>query len=198
MKVALTAWENRISPVFDAARTLLIADIENGEIVNRRYDSLFPEMSARLAARLKDLGVEVLICGAISQLPAAVIEAGGVQLIPFIGGNIEDVLTSYAKGTQIVSVFSMPGCGGRQRRQRGRAFFLNEQKEVRTMPRGDKTGPGGKGPGSGRGQGPCGGGQGAGQSGQGPGRGEKGQGQGPGQGSGRGAGRGSGQGRGNR
>ncbi|MEZ4551736.1 MAG: hypothetical protein R2860_13105 [Desulfobacterales bacterium] len=43
MKVALTAWEDRISPVFDAARTLLIAEVENGEIVKRQHVSFFPE-----------------------------------------------------------------------------------------------------------------------------------------------------------
>lgn len=195
MKVALTTWEDRISPVFDAARNLLIAEIENGEVRDRRYEALFPEMPAQLGDRLKHLGVEVLICGAISQLPAAVIEAGGIELIPFIGGNVEDVLLSYAKGKRIVPVFSMPGCG-RARRRRVRGLW-NTEKEVNAMPRGDQTGPDGKGPGTGRGRGGCGGGQGVVQPGQGRGRG-KGQGQGQGIGPGRGPGRGSGPGRGNR
>jgi hypothetical protein len=29
MKMALTVWENRISPVFDAARMLLVVEIDN-------------------------------------------------------------------------------------------------------------------------------------------------------------------------
>ena len=66
MKVALTAWEDRISPVFDSARTLLIAEIKNGEIVDRRFETFIPDMFSRLSGTLDDLGIDVLICGAIS------------------------------------------------------------------------------------------------------------------------------------
>jgi predicted Fe-Mo cluster-binding NifX family protein len=141
MKVALTVWEDRISPVFDAARMLMIADIENGQILNRRMAAFSPEMSLRLSGHLKQLGIDVLICGAISRLPAGMIEAGGVQLIPFIGGHTEAVLAAYAGGQPIASKYSLPGCGRRIRRQKGRAFFLNQWKEVNTMPGGDGSGP---------------------------------------------------------
>ncbi|MBC2716332.1 MAG: hypothetical protein HF978_13565 [Desulfobacteraceae bacterium] len=193
MRVALTAWEDRISPVFDSAKTLLIAEIENREIVNRRYEAFIPEMSSRLAGMLSGLGLDVLICGAISQIPAGIIETCGIRLIPFIGGNVEEVLVSYANGEEIVPVFSMPGCGRRHRQKRGRVAFLNQQKEVRNMPGGDRTGPQGNGPGTGRGSG----GGNKGKPGKIPGQG---QGQGQGQGRGRGGrpGQGTGQGRGKR
>ena len=201
MKVALTAWEDRISPVFDAARTLLIAEVENGEIVKRQHVSFFPEMSWRLAGTLNEMEIDVLICGAISQFPAGVIENSGIQLIPFVSGNVENVLDAYAAGDQLVPAFSMPGCGWRHGRRKGRHGKFDTHKEVTTMPRGDKTGPRGTGPGSGKGRGGCNNGQGGTQPGSGQGQG-KGQGQGPGrgqgQGQGRGPGKGRGQGRGNR
>ena len=36
MRVAVTVWENRISPLFDATRTLLIADI-HGCVVTEKH-----------------------------------------------------------------------------------------------------------------------------------------------------------------
>ena len=103
MKVALTAWEDRISPVFDSSRRLLIAEIDNGEIVSKRYESFFPEMSARLAGVLKSLGIDVLICGAISQFPASILENSGILLIPFVSGNADMVSPIFIN---IVNYFS--------------------------------------------------------------------------------------------
>ncbi len=49
MKAALTAWEKRISPVFDSAHTLLIAEIENGEVRDKHYEPFDPNFPWRLA-----------------------------------------------------------------------------------------------------------------------------------------------------
>lgn len=110
MKVAVTVWEERISPVFDASRRLLIAEIENHRITNRSTFIFDPAMPANLASMLKDLDVPVLICGAVSQVPASIIAAAGVTLIPFITGDVDRVLTAYAKGTSLAPTFVMPGC----------------------------------------------------------------------------------------
>ena len=194
MKVALTAWEDRISPVFDSARTLLIAEIENAEIVSRRYATINPAFEMGLETLLKDLGVEVLICGAIARTPSRIIEGSGVELISFVGGDIEDVLRSYASGRSIVPAFSMPGCGRNfRRRNRGRNAFIEQGEEVTNMPNRDGTGKQGQGPGTGRGRGGCGPGQGGGAGS--PGKGGPGGGQGQG-GAGCGRGKGGGQGRG--
>ncbi|HBN26537.1 MAG TPA: dinitrogenase iron-molybdenum cofactor biosynthesis domain-containing protein [Desulfobacteraceae bacterium] len=128
MKVALTAWEDKISPVFDSARTLLIAEIENKEIISSRYELFNPEMTHCLADSLDNLGVDVLICGAISETPAKIIEACGINFIPFIGGNLEEVLLSYAKENRIKSIFLMPGCGGKRNRTKKCNTFLNNKR----------------------------------------------------------------------
>ena len=38
MKIALTVWDQKISPVFDSSQKLLIADIGEDQIDNRRYE----------------------------------------------------------------------------------------------------------------------------------------------------------------
>ncbi|MDX9787676.1 MAG: NifB/NifX family molybdenum-iron cluster-binding protein [Desulfobacterales bacterium] len=111
MKVALTVWGDRISPLFDAARELLIVEIQDAVVVSRRHEPIVLNGPLRLAERLAQQQIDVLICGAISELPARLIEAAGVKLVPFIAGAANDVLHSFAKGGEIVSAFSMPGCG---------------------------------------------------------------------------------------
>lgn len=110
MKVAVTAWEDRISPVFDASRRLLIAEIENARVTNRSYVFFDPGRPGNLAKTLTMLDVPVLICGAVSQAPATTIVAGGITLIPFITGEVDRVLEVYATGTPLAPTFVMPGC----------------------------------------------------------------------------------------
>jgi predicted Fe-Mo cluster-binding NifX family protein len=203
MKMALTVWKNRISPVFDAANMLLVAEIENTKIISRRYESFEPGLSSGLADRLTGLNIEVLICGAISKLPANIIEVLGIRLIPFITGRADEVLDVYAKGISIIPTFLMPGCGHKRGRRAGKrekhsADFI-QKKEVIYMPRGDGTGPQGQGTGTGKGQGGCNSGKGergsGRNSGQGIGSGGQGRGQGRGKGGGQGRGKGGGKGR---
>ena len=121
VKIALTVWQGRISPVFDSARTLLIADVESGIVVDRHYESLGLELPFSRAEKLSELGAEVLICGAISRIFANVVETNGIQIIPFINGNVNSVLDAYLKGLLLMPPFQMPGCGMRRRKQfRGR------------------------------------------------------------------------------
>lgn len=112
MKIAVTVWEDRISPVFDASRRLLIAKIEAGRVKEQTHVIFDPEKPSNLARTLAALEVKVLICGAVSQVPAAIIVAGGIELIPFIAGEVDRVLHTYARGGALVPAFVMPGCRG--------------------------------------------------------------------------------------
>jgi len=199
MKTALTVWANRISPVFDAASMLLVVEFGDSKIQSRLYEPFDPDRPSHLAARLTQMHVTTLICGAISQRPAMLLEAGGVRLIPFITGRVEKVLKAYARAMLITPAFLMPGCQcrRRQRWQEGAKnrsdMYFRKNKEVMKMPRRDQTGPQGQGAGSGRGQGGCkpgkGGGSKVSNTGQGQGR-RYGRGKGVGHGLGRGQGQG--------
>lgn len=112
MKVAVTVWENRISPVFDASRRLLIAEIENDRVTGQSYVFFDPGLPGSLVKTLTMLDVPVLICGAVSQAPATIIAAGGITLVPFIAGEVDRVLEVYATGSPLAPRFAMPGCRG--------------------------------------------------------------------------------------
>jgi predicted Fe-Mo cluster-binding NifX family protein len=113
VKVALTVWESRISPVFDCARMLLVADIENQTVTGRCYKPFLSKFPSLRAAELFDLGIDVLICGAISQVFANIIEAYGIRIFPFVTGDPNQVLDAYLSGTLRNADFQMPGFGAK-------------------------------------------------------------------------------------
>jgi predicted Fe-Mo cluster-binding NifX family protein len=157
MKMALTVWGNRISPVFDAANMLLVVEIENTQIINRHYEAFYPELPTRLVVRLAEMNVAILICGAISEMPANILEANGIKLIPFITGDACEVIDAYVKNVPFMPAFLMPGCSHKRHRHAGKrkkhGARFTHGREVTHMPRGDGTGPQGRGPGTGKGQG---------------------------------------------
>ncbi len=191
MKVALTVWGNRISPVFDSAHTMLVVEIEDGDVLDKRYEPFDPNWPWRLAERLKELNIKVLICGAISQLPANTIEIAGIELIPFITGKVDEVLRAYAKTNPAIHTFQMPGCRHKRHRQceggpENMHTDITNKREGINMPRGNGTGPQGQGSATGKGQGGCKPGQNS------KGQNSNNQGRNVGQGKGRGKGGGSG------
>ena len=119
MVVVITIWGNRISPVFDSSKTLLIVEIIENKIVNRSQESFVPDKLNFLEKRLKELNVSTVISGAISEKPAQFIEDSGFVLIPFISGFVDDVVESIQTNEPITPKFLMPGCKC-QKRARGR------------------------------------------------------------------------------
>jgi predicted Fe-Mo cluster-binding NifX family protein len=136
MKVALATWNGRVSPVFDVARQVLMLDVENGCATARHAEPLPGTDPQAQAARMAALAPDTLICGAISQPMAALLEAKGVRVIPFTAGPVEEVLAAWLAGALPNPALSMPGCCGRMRRGhggraggRGRgAWEVNEQR----------------------------------------------------------------------
>jgi len=124
MKLAIPIYNDNISNVFDFAHKLLLVDIENGKEANRSEVALENQFLPQRAGQLKNLGVDVLICGAISRVLASMVITSGIQVLPYVTGEVDDVLQAYLTGQLVKPEFSMPGCwpGARKgfgRRRRG-------------------------------------------------------------------------------
>ena len=109
MKLAVTVWGNRISPVFDAASTLLVAEITNKKIYGQYYTAFDPQSPTDLIHTLKNHHVTTLVCGAISKTPASLIQDQHVHLIPFVTGNVRQFLDSFALDQTVKKKYRMPG-----------------------------------------------------------------------------------------
>ncbi|MBN1343200.1 MAG: NifB/NifX family molybdenum-iron cluster-binding protein [Phycisphaerae bacterium] len=120
MSVAVPVFQNRVSPVFDTCQQVLVfEDDAEGRLICRAVD-FSSVQEARRAERLRDLGVDVLLCGGITQMQAHRVSACGIQLVPWVAGEVDEVMSAYRKGGLPDPRFAMPGCGRRRRGQGGR------------------------------------------------------------------------------
>jgi predicted Fe-Mo cluster-binding NifX family protein len=160
MKAAFSVWENRIAPVFDVARQMHLVEAKAGRIVSEREEAFPDDFPLRKAIRLAELGIDILICGAVSRPLRETIAAYGIRVIPFVAGELGDVKCAWLSGGEDIRRFAMPGCCGR--RKRG-SKSLEAGKEDCAM-RGRNRGGTGQDAGTGQGAGTGRGGQGRGRT----------------------------------
>ncbi len=136
MKVSIPVLDNRISPVFDEARKVLLSEIEDGREVARCEEPLVGMGPLWKAMHLVGLGVDVLICSAISCAVERRLVAAGIQVIPHTCGSVEDVLCAYISGRLTAHSFLMPGCRRRLGRRHG-MFHGGRTRRGRNSPEGE-------------------------------------------------------------
>ena len=120
MIVAIPVWQGRVSPVFDVAGQLLVVELNGSVEIARRQEALPDEVPQRRAQRLQALGVETLICGAISRPLETLLAASRIEVLPRICGDVEEVLRAFLDAGLQDDQFVMPGCCGQKQRRRGR------------------------------------------------------------------------------
>ncbi len=116
-RIAVPNWNGRVSPVFDVASELLVQDVHSG---SRCRETLQGPLMFQKVEHLKDLKIDVVICGGISNPFREAIEGAGMEVIPWRSGPVERVLQAYAAGSVQDRRFAMPGRnGGKRSRHRG-------------------------------------------------------------------------------
>lgn len=154
MKVAIPIWNGRVSPVFDTAGGLLLVETDGNQAVRQAQESLGAKSPRERLEYLQDLEVHTLICGAISRFLAELITAAGIELVPFVAGDVQEVLEAFLQGGLSESAFAMPGCRAAARRRMGMCGATQgEQKMFGGRGGGMGRGGGGLGRGGGRGAG---------------------------------------------
>lgn len=130
MNIAIPVWSGRVSPVFDVAKTVRVADLDcqRGEL---GADSTHVLNPARPASTLSELGVNVLICSAISSPLEAKLWALGIEVISDICGSPDAIIAALAAGDAELDRFRSPGSRGKARHSTT-ARLLLERRESRT------------------------------------------------------------------
>jgi len=157
MKIALSVWKDSISTVFDAAEDILIIEDVPGSGGRRTPMKLGGTDGWGKALRLREKGVGLLICGAISVPLEHLLESLGIRVLPFVRGRVEEVIEAYRSDRLGQIQFALPGCRNQRRRgDPGRIRAAAAKRKIGmedVMPRGDGTGPMGPGGGNGSGRG---------------------------------------------
>jgi len=118
MKVAVAIWEDRVSPVFDMAQRVRCFSVDGVGWEALGETDIALGIGKDRVTRLADLGVEVLICGAISRPLAQMVEDANIMLIAFVSGEVEELMRAFCRGRLPDPTFLMPGCCGKRRRSR--------------------------------------------------------------------------------
>ncbi len=132
MKIAITNYQKRVSPVFDVCGYATIFEVNNQTILAEEGVSLSEYSPVEKLTYLVNLGVHTLICGAISYPVFRSAKETHLQVIPFVSGEVSKILKAFLEQQDLHSFYSMPGCGRGmfRRRQRGihcKGNFREEQ-----------------------------------------------------------------------
>jgi predicted Fe-Mo cluster-binding NifX family protein len=119
MNVAIATWGARISPVLDTAGQLLLVTAQAGREIRRHEIALSATDLPDRVAQIAGLGVNVLICGAVSQVLEGMLVRRGIRVISRVCGDVEEILRYYLAGEAPQDRFGMPGCRRRRRRRAG-------------------------------------------------------------------------------
>jgi hypothetical protein len=130
MKIAVPEYNGRVSPVFDTCQRLSIFQMDRAPMVAPLGNDDWSCLPLQLRTnRLRQLGIDVLLCGGVSDWLARQIEAQGIRLVPWLVGEVADVLAAFIDGGLPNRRFAMPGSWGkgggwrfRRRGGRGKTF----------------------------------------------------------------------------
>ena len=109
MKIGIPIWEDKISPVLDTASRFLVVETDGKQEFSRYETYLEAQGVSRRCFRIQGLGVDILICGAVSRKFLDKLMASGIRIIQGISGNPKDVLHAYLHGNIYDIQFLMPG-----------------------------------------------------------------------------------------
>jgi len=114
MKTAFSVWEHRVAPVFDTASQIHLVESEGLRIIAETSHLISGEAMAQRVAWLSEHGVDRLVCGAVSRPLHEQIVAAGIQVFPFVAGELCQVIQALFDGSLSSAEFAMPGCCGRR------------------------------------------------------------------------------------
>jgi len=106
MRIAIPIWNDRVSPVFDVSRSIRVVDISDGAVSGEATHTL--ENEAR-ASKLVKLGVDLLICAAISTPLEATLWVSGIEVIPDTCGTVDEIVEALVSGDVKLARFRSPG-----------------------------------------------------------------------------------------
>ena len=97
MKIAVTYEDGKVFQHFGHTETFKVYDVEDGNIVKAEVVSTNGQGHGALATVLKDLGVEVLICGGIGGGAQNALKEAGIQFYGGVSGDADAAVEALLK-----------------------------------------------------------------------------------------------------
>lgn len=97
--IAITKFHSRVSSRLDCTQNIDLIYVENHKISKWEHIHLTAKNPLDKINTLKDLGVEVVICGGITEICLNQLKNDRIDVYPWVRGEIQDVVQRFLKGT---------------------------------------------------------------------------------------------------
>ncbi|MBD3418985.1 MAG: hypothetical protein GF398_02585 [Chitinivibrionales bacterium] len=124
MKVGIPVDGERVHATLDFAENVLISECKASKVVSTRpvhLDSPFPPLRV---TQLTQCGVQLVICGGISNALLTMLIHCNIEVIPNVNGSLQEVMRAYLAGN-FDKRRRIGGCCSHQRRRKRRRGFLS-------------------------------------------------------------------------
>ena len=98
MRVSIATCQGQVCPRFDCADTLMVIDVRSDREEGREVLDISAWPAHGRAARVGQLGVDQLICGALSSFDEAGFEESPVRLVSQVAGPMDAVIQAVLSG----------------------------------------------------------------------------------------------------
>ncbi len=115
--VGIPLFQNRVAPRLDCACEMLVLKVNRKEVKDTRYITLNWHNALLTLNQIKEMGIEVIICGAVPCFIARFLIGNGIKLIPWVSGEWQEALEAFLEGRleEKFYFFSGPLCKTRKR-----------------------------------------------------------------------------------
>lgn len=119
MKVAIPLFGSRVSPRFDCAGVLWLAEVSGTRVVPGQHVVDGVVNPLQRVARLRELGVNAVVCGAITGFLLRHLNANGIAVYPWVAGEAHEALAALARGELKPAASAVPRVGATGAQARG-------------------------------------------------------------------------------
>lgn len=97
MIIAIPIFGSEISPRFDLTKKFLLARVEGGQIAEIAFKDIEETNPIKRAKNLLAWKVDKVICNGIDDFSSRLLQGMGINVIPLVSGEAEEVLNNYVK-----------------------------------------------------------------------------------------------------
>jgi predicted Fe-Mo cluster-binding NifX family protein len=130
--IAIPVFEERISPLLDVSERFVLYEVKDKRVTQRIVINVNAETDRMRIQKLYELGVSVIISGAVSRYLSGIITGTGMRHISWISGPVDEVIVSFLNDTLEPVPPKGGSCGGMMRRGRLIADVLPSARSAET------------------------------------------------------------------
>ena len=108
-RICLACYKDRLASICENADEYKIFDIRDNDIYPAGLLSLPSKDPMDRTSAILACGVSYLLCGAICSRTRTILESGGVDVVPWLTGTVDQAVDAFRSDS--LPDLAMPGCG---------------------------------------------------------------------------------------